>query len=321
MAEQPGIVEALARTRRPAPRGARLLRAVGNLFRERPLGAFGGLIIVAFILAALLADVLATHPYEALDFDNMLSAPSGGHILGTDQLGRDLYSRVIYGARVSIYVVIGAVSVQTILTLFLGVVPVWYGGRWDTWTQRLLVDTWITLPRLLILLSLSSLLGGGIWTMMIILSLGGFSSSRIIRGVVLSLKETPFVDAARAIGASTPRLLMKHIVPNTFAPLMVLATLDVGSVILAESSLSFLGYGIPPPFPSWGRMLGGDALDFYAEAPWLMLWPGLALTSVIFGSNVFGDALRDILDPRLRGAGRARRAAAGESSRVSRAVK
>ena len=154
-----------------------------------------------------------------------------------------------------------------------------------------------------------------------ITSNGTIEAEEIIRGVVLSLKETPFVDAARAIGASTPRLLMKHIVPNTFAPLMVLATLDVGSVILAESSLSFLGYGIPPPFPSWGRMLGGDALDFYAEAPWLMLWPGLALTSVIFGSNVFGDALRDILDPRLRGAGRARRAAAGESSRVSRAVK
>ena len=278
--------------------------------QERPLGAFGGLIIVAFVFVAIFADLLATHAYDGLDFDNMLAGPSGAHLLGTDQLGRDLLSRIIFGARVSIYVVLGAVSLQTALTLFLGVVPVWYGGRWDTWTQRLLVDTWITLPRLLILLSLSTLLGPSILTMMLILSLGGFSSSRIIRGVVLTLKETPFVDAARAIGVSTPRLLMRHIVPNTFAPLMVLATLDVGSVILAESSLSFLGYGIPPPFPSWGRMLGGDALDFYEEAPWLMLWPGLVLTSVIFGANVFGDALRDMLDPRMRGAGRAKAAGA-----------
>jgi peptide/nickel transport system permease protein len=276
------------------------------LAHERPLGAFGGVIILAFIFVAIFADLLAPHTYDGLDFDNMLAAPGLTYPLGTDQLGRDLLSRIIFGARVSIYVVVGAVTLQTILTLFLGVVPVWYGGRWDTWTQRLLVDTWITLPRLLMLLSLSSLLGQSLWTMILILSLGGFSSSRVIRGVVLTLKETPFVDAARAIGASTPRLLLRHIVPNTFAPLMVLATLDVGSVILAESSLSFLGYGIPPPFPSWGRMLGSDALDFYSEAPWLMLWPGLVLTSVIFGANVFGDAMRDVLDPRMRGSGRTR---------------
>lgn len=300
------ILDGLTRARRGSPRGLLIIRAIGRMFRDRPLGAFGGLIIATFIFVAIFADLLAPRTYDGLDFDNMLAGPSSTYLLGTDQLGRDLLSRIIFGARVSIYVVMGAVTLQTILTLFLGVVPVWYGGAWDTWTQRLLVDTWITLPRLLILLSLSSLLGESIWTIMFILSLGGFSSSRIIRAVVLSLKETPFVDAARAIGASTPRILLRHIVPNTFAPLMVLATLDVGSVILAESSLSFLGYGIPPPFPSWGRMLGSDALDFYEEAPWLMLWPGLVLTSVIFGANVFGDALRDILDPRMRGAGRSR---------------
>ena len=305
MRQGEATLEGLVRRRGVSLPGSGLAGFVKRLVREKPLGAFGGLIIVTLFLVALLADVLAPYTYDEPDFDNILTAPAlDEFVLGTDHLGRDLLTRIIFGARVSIYIVVGAVSISTALTAIVGIIPVWYGGNFDTWTQRILVDTWITLPFLLILLSLASLIGPGIFTVIFILGLRGIGHSRVIRGTVLSLKETPFIDAARAIGMNTPRIMLRHLLPNTFAPLIILATIDFGNVILAESTLSFLGYGVPPPFPSWGRMLASDSMSHFYQAPWLVIWPGLVLTLAVFGSNVFGDALRDILDPRLKGSGR-----------------
>jgi peptide/nickel transport system permease protein len=307
MKQGEAVLEVLGRRKAKTFPGQGVLRVTGRLVREKPLGAFGAAVILALLLVAILADVIAPHSYDQPNFDTILKAPSGGHLLGTDQLGRDLFSRLVYGARVSIYVVLGAVTLSTFLTAFLGIVPTWYGGRWDTWVNRFVVDTWIILPNLLILLVLASLIGPGLFTIIFILGLGGIGRARIIRGAVLSLKEQPFIDAAQAIGASTPRIILQHILPNTFAPLIILATIDFGRVILAEATLSFLGYGIPPPFPSWGRMLGSESISYFYQAPWLVVWPGVVLSAVVFGSNVFGDALRDMLDPRLKGAGRAGR--------------
>lgn len=303
MIHREAILEGLPQSRRAPSFASGAYRFTKRLVQEKPLGAFGGAIILVMMVTGLIAQLIAPYPYDEPDFYNILASPNANNILGTDNLGRDVLSRILVGAQVSMIVVAGAVTMSTILTAFIGIVPVWYGGRIDSWTSRILVDTWITLPFLLILLSLASLLGPGLLTIIFILGLSGISHSRIIRGTVLSLKETPFVDAARAIGASTPRIMLQHLLPNTFAPLIILATIDFGRVILAEATLSFLGYGVPPPFPSWGRMLSSDSMSSFYQAPWLVLWPGLALTMVVFGSNIFGDALRDLLDPRLRGSG------------------
>ena len=293
------VVQGLAR-RKPTKPGAGVLSFIVRLFREKPLGGFGALIVLTLFVLAVTADWVAPARYDELDLFNRLSAPGGSNVLGTDHLGRDILSRIIYGARISIYVGLGAVSAATFIKIFLGVISGWYGGRLDALIQRV-VDAWIALPGLLILLSLSSIIGPGLSTMIFILSLRGISSSRVIRGTVLGVKANPYIDAAIVVGASTPRILMQHVLPNIIAPVIILATLNFGQVILAESSLSFLGFGIPPPVPSWGQMVGGDAKGYLYEAPWIVLWPGVALTMAVFGWNVFGDALRDLLDPRLRG--------------------
>ena len=277
---------------------------VRRLFREKPLGAFGGVIVVALLLIAIFADVITPYRYDQPDFSAMMVAPGEAHVLGTDYLGRDMLSRIVYGGRVSMGVAAGAVTFATLITLLLGVTSGWYGGIVDTIIQRVVVNTWIALPFLLILLTLSSILGPGpfgVTTIVIILSLGGISDSRVVRGTILSLKTTAFVEAAQAMGATSPRIMLQHIVPNTFAPVIILSTIRFGNVILAESTLSFLGFGVKPPFPTWGQMLSGQSLSHFYEGPWTMVWPGLILTLAVFGFNVFGDALRDMLDPRLRG--------------------
>ena len=301
MSQRETVLEVLPRPRRAPLWATGFLRFSKRLVQEKPLGAFGGLVILTMLIVGLFAQLIAPFAYDEPDFFNILAPPGAPHVLGTDHLGRDMLSRIIVGAQVSMIVVAGAVSLRTIITAVMGIVPVWYGGRVDTLTQRLVVETWITLPFLLILLSLASLLGPGLLTIIFILGLSGISHSRVIRGTVLSLKETPFIDAARAIGAGTPRIMVQHLLPNTFAPLIILATIGFGTVILAEATLSFLGYGVPPPFPSWGRMLSSDSMSHFYQAPWLVIWPGMVLTLAVFGSNVFGDALRDLLDPRLRG--------------------
>ena len=276
-------------------------RFITRLVRDKPLGAFGGFLLLLFLLIAVFADVIAPQPYDKISFAEIMDPPSPAHLLGTDYLGRDLLSRMIYGARVSIFVALSAVVGATLISVTLGIVSAWYGGTVDALIQRFLVNTWIALPSLLVLLTLASIIGPGVFTVAFILSLGGLSESRVIRGTVFSLKQAAFVEAAQAMGARTRRVLLQHILPNTFAPVIILFTLRFGTAILAESTLSFLGYGIPPPFPTWGQMLSGESLSHFYEGPWTLVWPGVALTLAVFGSNVFGDALRDLLDPRLRG--------------------
>ncbi|MSQ26843.1 MAG: ABC transporter permease [Dehalococcoidia bacterium] len=282
----------------------RFLGFLRRLVREKPLGAFGAAIVVAMLAMALLADLLAPYPYDTINLADILTEPNADHLLGTDFLGRDLLSRIIFGGRVSIYVALTTVVISVTIATTLGVLSGWLGGRVDALIQQLLVNTWIALPALLILLALASIIGPGLFTVVFILSLGGISGSRVVRSSVMSIKSAPFIEAAQAMGATTPWIMLRHIVPNTFAPVIILASIDFGRIILAEATLSFLGFGVPPPFPTWGQMLSGDSLSHFHDAPWTMLWPGLVLTLAVFGSNVFGDALRDLLDPRLRGAGK-----------------
>lgn len=301
MDQNAALQEALGAVReRPAQRST-VLQFLHRLFKDKPLGASGAVLLGFFFAVAVLADVIAPYPYDRISFAEIMDPPSSAHLLGTDYLGRDLLSRLIYGARVSIFVSLAAVTGATLLSLSLGIVSGWYGGTVDALLQRLVVNTWIALPGLLVLLTLASIIGPGLFTVAFILSLGGLSESRVIRGTVFSLKTSSFVEAAQAMGASTKRIMLQHILPNCFAPAIILFTIRFGTAILAESTLSFLGYGIPPPFPTWGQMLSGESLSHFYEGPWTLVWPGIALTLAVFGSNVFGDALRDLLDPRLRG--------------------
>lgn len=301
MDQNAALQEALGAVREQPAQRSPVLQFLHRLFKDKPLGATGALMLAFFFFVALLADVIAPYPYDKISFAEIMDPPSGTHLLGTDYLGRDLLSRLIYGARVSIFVSLAAVVGATLLSLSLGIVSGWYGGTVDALLQRLVVNTWIALPGLLVLLTLASIIGPGLFTVAFILSLGGLSESRVIRGTVFSLKTSSFVEAAQAMGASTKRIMLQHILPNCFAPAIILFTIRFGTAILAESTLSFLGYGIPPPFPTWGQMLSGESLSHFYEGPWTLVWPGIALTLAVFGSNVFGDALRDLLDPRLRG--------------------
>ena len=282
------------------------LDLVLRLFRNKPLGAFGGVLVVFTVVLAIGADALAPYNYETVFRDRMLAPPAPGFLLGNDNIGRDLLSRVIFGARVSITIGLGVVALGLTSATVLGIVTGFYGGRVDILIQRL-VDTWMAFPGLLILISIISVIGPGLGNVIFVLALGvAFRASRVMRSATLSVKQNQYIDAARAMGARDLRIMWQHILPNIMAPIIILATLEFGSVILVESSLSFLGYGVPPPFPSWGGMLSGVGRQYMYQAPWMVIWPGLAISAAVFGFNMLGDALRDLLDPRLRGAGSGR---------------
>ncbi|GAI60882.1 unnamed protein product, partial [marine sediment metagenome] len=230
-----------------------------------------------------------------------LSAPSDRFWLGTDDLGRDMLSRVIFGARISVIIGLAGSALATLFSVIIGGLCGYFSGKFDLIVQRF-VDAWMCLPGLIVLMVIISLIGAGMWAIIIVLGMQwGITGSRIIRGAVIGIRENLYVQAATAVGCSTRRILTRHILPNIMAPTIILFTLRVPAVILTEASLSFLGFGIPPPLPSWGGMLGGRSREFMFVAPWTVLWPGLALAIVVYGINMFGDAVRDILDPRLRG--------------------
>jgi peptide/nickel transport system permease protein len=276
-------------------------RGVWRLIKEKPLGAFGGIIVLGLLLCALLAPWIATHPYDQTNVRNRLKPPSSQFYFGTDNLGRDIFSRIVYGARVSVTVGFGAVSIGICLATIIGVGSGYVGGKADVLVQRL-VDAQMAIPGLLLLLNIMAVLGPGLLN--IILALGVVSaagSSRIIRSAALSVKENQFVEAARAIGASHLRIILHYILPNIMAPIIIITTVSLGFVILIESALSFLGFGVPPPYPSWGEMLSGSGRSYMYKAPWMATWPGVAISLAVFGFNMLGDALRDLLDPRLRG--------------------
>ena len=272
------------------------------MVREKRLGTVGGIIVIALLFTGIFAEFLAPYGMNESNKGAALSAPSADFLLGTDNLGRDLLSRIIFGARVSILIGLGATALSTVFSLTIGIVTAYYGGLLDLLVQRI-VDAWMALPGLVILMVIISVVGPGIMTVIVVLGLHfGIIDSRIYRGAALSVKEDMFVEAAQAIGCSVPRVLIKHILPNILPTAIILFTIDVPDIILIEAGLSFLGFGIPPPQPSWGSMLSGSGRSYMFLAPWIAIWPGVAIAVTVYGVSMFGDALRDILDPRLRGA-------------------
>jgi peptide/nickel transport system permease protein len=284
----------------PAERG-RFAEFVVQLFRNKPLGAAGAVVFLVFLFCGVFAGWLAPAGMNEINPVNRMKPPSLDFPLGTDYLGRDMVSRMLYGAQLSVIIGFCAAGVATIISVLIGVASGYAGGRADLVTQRF-VDAWQSFPGLVILIVAVAVLGPGMPQVIGVLALlYGIAGSRIIRGAVVSVKEHTYVEAARAIGVSTQRILWRHILPNVMPVVIVLFTARVGATILAEAGLSFLGLGVPPPAPTWGGMLSGSARTYMYQGPWLALAPGLALTIVVYAINVFGDSLRDLLDPRMRG--------------------
>jgi peptide/nickel transport system permease protein len=255
---------------------------------------------VLLLLTGIFADVLAPYGMNELHTEDLMSPPSARFWLGTDNLGRDMLSRVIYGARISVIVGLAGAGIATIGATVLGIVSGYLGGKFDLVVQRF-VDAVMSVPGLILLMGVMSLVGTGMVQIILVLGLRwAVASSRVIRSAVISTKANPYVKAAVATGCSTSRVLARHILPNVMAPVIVQFSMQVPAIILVEASLSFLGFGIAPPTPSWGGMLGGFGRSYMFMAPWMVVWPGLALSIVVYGANMFGDAVRDILDPRLR---------------------
>ena len=272
-----------------------------RLVKEKPLGAFGGVIVVGLLLCAAFAPWIAPYRYDETNVRQRLKPPSAQFYLGTDNLGRDLFSRIVYGARISVTVGFGAVALGVLLATILGVVSGYLGGTFDVLVQRV-VDAVMAFPFLVLLLSLMAVLGPGLLNVILVLAVPlSANNSRIIRSATLAAKEHQFVEAAQAVGASHLRMILRYILPNVMAPIIIIATIGLGFAILAEAALSFLGLGVPPPYPSWGEMLSGSGRSYMYQAPWMAIWPGVAISLAVFGFNMLGDALRDLLDPRLRG--------------------
>ena len=275
---------------------------VWRFVRKKPLGAAGGVLMLVMLITALLANVLQTHDPIATDATTTLAKPSEEHLLGTDHLGRDIYSRIVHGARVSLIVGIGSTLLGSVLGGIIGLLSGYAGGKTDLITQRLL-DILQGLPLLVLALVMSASLGPSVQNVIIAISIPIVPrASRVIRASVLSIREMQYIEAARALGLRHLRIAFRHVLPNTVGPFIVLVTAQLGSAILVEAALSFLGLGVPEPYPSWGRMLSVSAAEYAQKAPHLVLFPGIAISLAVFGSNLFGDALRDKLDPRLRGA-------------------
>ena len=285
-----------------------------RLVKEKPIGLFSGILVLVIAISALVANIAAPFDANQLGAGTRLTAPSLHNVFGTDNLGRDVFSRVMFGARVSMWIGFLAVAAATTLSLTIGVLSGYFGGWIDLLAQRV-VDAFIAFPGLILVLSVvavfrdSQMPGlprqGLMSTQIIILILTigvlqGVGASRTIRSAVLSVRSSTYVEAARSIGAPHSRLIFVHVLPNIMAPVITLATLGFGSAILFEATLSFLGFGVPPDVPSWGGMLNRDARSYMSDAPWLALAPGLTLSLAVFGFNMLGDALRDLLDPRLR---------------------
>jgi peptide/nickel transport system permease protein len=275
--------------------------AVWRFCRRKPLGAAGGLIVVGLVLLALFANRIAPYDYDETIAGARMRPPSARFWMGTDNLGRDVWTRVVFGARVSMTVGFGAVLLGTALATLIGVTSGYFAGGYDAVVQRV-VDAWQAFPFLIIVLSLMAVLGPGRLNVILALGVAGAAgASRVIRSATVAIVGNPYVEGARALGCGHLRILARHVLPNVAAPIIILATIGLGSAILAESALSFLGFGVPPPYPSWGGMLSGSGRSYMYQAPWMALWPGLAISLAVYGFNMLGDALRDVLDPRLRG--------------------
>jgi peptide/nickel transport system permease protein len=280
-----------------------VLQTLWQFCRRKPLGAIGGFIVLVLLIMALFAPWIAPYKYDETIPGARMKAPGAQFWMGTDNLGRDVYSRVVYGASVSISVGFGAVLLANVLAALIGITSGYFGGAYDICVQRV-VDAWQSFPFLVVILSIMAVLGPGLLNLILALGiLGAAAGSRVIRGSTISAMQNTYVEAARALGAGHLRIMIRYLLPNVAATIIILATIGLGAFILAESALSFLGFGVPPPYPSWGGMLSGSGRSFMYRAPWMAFWPGAAISLAVFGFNMLGDALRDVLDPRLRGGG------------------
>ncbi len=289
-----GIV---TRLRPKQPIHSKLIRFI----TKKPLGAIGGFLIGLIVFSAIFAEVVAPYgPYEQHLVDS-LAPPSSKYILGADNFGRDLLSRIIHGSRISLYVGIGSVVLGSISGAVMGLMAGYFGGKFDSLMLRAM-DIMMAFPSLVLALAIVATLGPSATNAMLAIAVTLIPREvRVIRAAALGIKQNEYIMASIALGASTARTLFRHMLPNAMAVWIVMATAELGNAILVESSLSFLGLGTPPPTPSWGGMLAGDSRRYLETAPWLSIYPGLAITGAVFGFNLFGDALRDVLDPRLRG--------------------
>ena len=282
-------------------RRSRLADFLSRLVKEKPLGTTCGIIVVLLIFVAIFADFLMPYPYAETHLADRLQGPSAQYLLGADQLGRDFLSRIIFGARISLLVGLAVTTLGVTLSTLIGGISGFLGGKFDLVVQRF-VDAWISFPGLLILLTIMSIVGKGVLQVILVLGIaGGIGGARIIRSAVIGIKENDYFLAARAIGSPVTATLMRHVLPNIMPVIIISFSMSIGGVILALASLSFLGFGLPPATPDWGSLLSREGRRYMEQAAWLALFPGLALTITVYSLNMFGDAMRDLLDPRLRG--------------------
>ena len=273
---------------------------LGFYARRYPVGTFGAVLVLIFVLMAILAPWITSFDPTTTDARSSLARPGDAHWLGADFMGRDMYSRIVYGARISLAVGAGSTLLGCLLGVVIGLASGYFGGWLDLLAQRL-IDIMQALPLLVLALIMAASLGPSLQNTIIAISIPLVPQvARVIRSNTLALREMPFVEAAKAVGMSEWAIAVRHVLPNTVAPLIVVATAQLGSAILTEAALSFLGLGIPEPHPSWGRMLSESAAEYVRTAPWLVIFPGVAISLAVFGTNLMGDALRDILDPRQR---------------------
>ena len=287
--------------RRAGADATRGWRRLAFLAQRHLLGTIGLVIMVLFVWVALSADLICRYSPLSVDSVHRLAPPDWLHWLGTDSFGRDVWARIVHGARISLAVGIGSTTLGASIGVMVGLASGYLSGWVDLVFQRV-TDILQSLPLLVLALVMTAALGPSLPNVIIAIAIPLIPTvARVIRANTLALREQPFVEAAKSIGMSETRIALRHVLPNTLAPLIVLATAQLGSTILTEASLSFLGLGIPEPYPSWGRMLSESAAEYVRVAPWLVIFPGIAISLAVFGTNLFGDALRDILDPRQRG--------------------
>jgi peptide/nickel transport system permease protein len=278
----------------------RLVRRAIRFSRQRPLGAVGGSIVLVMILTAVLANLLSPYDPVISDYRAMLLPPNHDHWLGTDSYGRDVLSRIIYGSRTALLVGFSTSFFGATLGAIIGVGCAYFGGKVDLIVQRF-VEIFLALPLIVLALAVVSVLGSGTGNVILAIAIPMVPRcAQVIRSSALSIREMPYIDAARAAGFSHARIIFRHMLPNVAAPYLILLTAFLGQAILVEASLSFLGMGVAEPTPAWGLMLKGAAVEYAERAPWMAVFPGLAISAGVFGFNIFGDSLRDELDPKLR---------------------
>jgi len=296
----PGSTPASATAELATPAAPGWLAAVGDFVRRRPLGAIGAAIVVVMAITAATAGWIA--PYDPLetDYAAMLARPDARHWLGTDAFGRDVLSRVIYGSRTAMMVGLGASLLGASLGSLIGVASAYFGGRVDLVVQRIM-DVFFAFPVIILALAVVAVLGTGASNVILAIAVPMIPRcARVVRASALAVREMPYIDAARASGYRHSRIILRHMLPNVMAPILIMTTAFLGEAILLEASLSFLGLGVQEPIAAWGLMLRGAAVQFAESAPWMAIFPGLAISLAVFGFNLFGDSLRDALDPRLR---------------------